>query len=205
MEVRLEGQENIKPFRVLSLDGGGMRGLYTASVLKELSNRFNKGATAELDIGKGFDLIVGTSTGGILGCALASGTPVQKVIDLYRDEGSNIFKNPTPSSSFKLVKWIMKNLKSSANPNIKLKEQLDLIFKDETVKSIYDNRKIGLCLCSVKTSDHRSKVFKTAHNPDKHADDKRKIADICLATSAAPIILPIGIINNPEDDKFTVS
>lgn len=76
---------NNKPFRVLSLDGGGMRGLYTASVLSTLSGRF--GGNKILDVGKGFDLIVGTSTGGILATALVAGVPIPKVIDLYRQKG----------------------------------------------------------------------------------------------------------------------
>jgi patatin-like phospholipase/acyl hydrolase len=65
-----------KPFRVLSLDGGGMRGLYTATVLDTLARHFASrcGATT-LDIGKGFDLIVGTSTGGILAASLAHTNP----------------------------------------------------------------------------------------------------------------------------------
>ena len=65
-----------KPYRVLSLDGGGMRGLYTASVLKSLMNRVSKPGN-DKDIGKGFDLIVGTSTGGILACGLVAGIPDQ--------------------------------------------------------------------------------------------------------------------------------
>ena len=60
-----------KPYRVLSLDGGGMRGLYTASLLNTLSDRFGN----QLDVGKGFDLIVGTSTGSILAAGLVAGIP----------------------------------------------------------------------------------------------------------------------------------
>ena len=87
-------QNEIKPFRVLSLDGGGMRGLYTASVLSTLAQRFSP--SNQLDIGKGFNLIAGTSTGGILACALAAGVPIERVIDLYRNEGPAIFRDPVP-------------------------------------------------------------------------------------------------------------
>ena len=191
--------EKERPFRVLSLDGGGMRGLYTASILKELSNRFDSEKGSKLDIGKGFDLIVGTSTGGILGCALASGVPIQKIIEFYRCKGPFIFSDPVPSSKLKKKLWIMRNLCSSANKNDLLKKSLDEIFGEETVLSVYKKRNIGLCICSVKVSDHRSRVFKTPHNPEKNADNGRKLSDVCIATSAAPIILPIGIIPNPED------
>ena len=53
-----------KRLRVLSVDGGGMRGLYTAAYLSSLGRRYAVTRDeAGLDIGKGFDLIVGTSTG----------------------------------------------------------------------------------------------------------------------------------------------
>ena len=59
--------------RVLSIEGGGMRGLYSAAYLSLLARRYaEKRKLRDLDIGKGFDLIVGTSTGGILACALAA-------------------------------------------------------------------------------------------------------------------------------------
>jgi len=63
--------DQIKPYRVLSLDGGGMRGTYTATYLEKVAAAFaqRRGGTA-LDIGAAFDLIVGTSTGGIIACAL---------------------------------------------------------------------------------------------------------------------------------------
>jgi len=52
-------KEQVKPYKVLSLDGGGMRGLYTASVLQSLVNRFSDpNHKVDKDIGKGFDLIV---------------------------------------------------------------------------------------------------------------------------------------------------
>ena len=51
-----------KPFKILSLDGGGIKGLYTAELLRLCEERFGRG----LRIGRYFDLIAGTSTGGII-------------------------------------------------------------------------------------------------------------------------------------------
>ena len=80
-----------RPFRVLTLDGGGMRGVYTSTYLGELADAFaRKRRVAALDVGKGFDLIAGTSTGGIVACALASGIPLRDVVSLYKERGRAI-------------------------------------------------------------------------------------------------------------------
>jgi patatin-like phospholipase/acyl hydrolase len=73
--------------RVLSIDGGGIRGLIPALVLTAIEERSGK-RTWEL-----FDLIAGTSTGGILACALCAPDPLpaEQLVGLYEDEGPNIF------------------------------------------------------------------------------------------------------------------
>lgn len=78
--------------RVLSIDGGGIRGLIPALVLAEIERRTQR-RTAEL-----FDLIAGTSTGGIIACALArpgdDGAPrfaADELAQLYEREGPRIF------------------------------------------------------------------------------------------------------------------
>jgi len=71
--------------RILSIDGGGIRGLIPAVVLAELEARAGRPA-AEL-----FDLIAGTSTGGIIACAVGTGRPAADLVGLYREEGPRIF------------------------------------------------------------------------------------------------------------------
>jgi len=73
--------------RVLSIDGGGIRGIIPALVLAELERRAGR-RTFEL-----FDLIAGTSTGGILACALCApgALPASQLVGLYQDRGPEIF------------------------------------------------------------------------------------------------------------------
>ena len=191
----------VKPYRVLSLDGGGMRGLYTASVLKSLSERFCK--SSNKDIGKGFDLIVGTSTGGILATGLVAGIPIDEIMEIYSTKGEDIFINPKPNSSDGLKKlwWAFKAWRTPANSNVSLEKVLKRIFKTETVGDVYMRRGIGLCVQALKLVDCSPRVFKTPHNPEKHADNKRSLVDICLATSAAPIIFPVASIPEPNVKK----
>ena len=97
-------QARTDPFRVLSIDGGGMRGIYSAAYLAGLSDRFARERRAEaLDIGKGFDLITGTSTGAIIACGAAAGLPMSKIVELYREHGPGISAAPMPKGIVKAV------------------------------------------------------------------------------------------------------
>ena len=190
-----------KSFRVLSLDGGGMRGLYTATVLDTLARHFaSRRGGAALDIGKGFDLIVGTSTGGILATALAHGQPLKKVTDLYRVEGVNIFTDPMPDTAqgLKMLRWLWRNKSKAANPNAHLRSVLEGFFKDETLGQLYQRRQIGLCIPSVKAEHQTTKVFKTPHLSRFTIDASYRLVDVCMATSAAPIFLPLVDIADPK-------
>lgn len=72
-------------YRILSLDGGGIRGIIAALWLRELENMLGG------PVRDHFDLIAGTSTGSILACALAMGKRPDEIIDLYETRGQIIF------------------------------------------------------------------------------------------------------------------
>lgn len=76
-----------KPFRILSIDGGGIRGIVPALVLADLEARTGQRVS---DL---FDLVAGTSTGGVLALALTRDDPVpaDKLVSLYGREGRSIF------------------------------------------------------------------------------------------------------------------
>lgn len=74
-----------RPVRVLSIDGGGIRGYLPAVFLKELERRASCPA-ADL-----FDLVVGTSTGAIIGIGLATGKSAEELADFYPKYGRRIF------------------------------------------------------------------------------------------------------------------
>jgi len=75
-------------YRILSIDGGGILGLIPAMVLAEIEARTG------LLVSDLFDSVSGTSTGGIITCAGAVGIPAQKVANLYRQRGGEIFSRP---------------------------------------------------------------------------------------------------------------
>ncbi len=202
-----------RPFRVLSIDGGGMRGLYTATYLETLCRRFNDGKV--LDVGSAFDLIVGTSTGGILACGLAAGVGLDRISILYQKHGSAIFPRPIPDLDFgnltqivvsglKLYNWETSRAKWAADGQAALRTALEEVLNSRTVKQTWEHRNIALCIPAVNMSNHKPWVFKTPHLAGKTRDDEYSLVDVCLATAAAPILLPLAITDVPSEDKYNV-
>ena len=189
-------------FTVLALDGGGMRGLYSATVLRTLTSRFSARRRVDsLDVGKGFDLIVGASTGGILAAGLAAGVDLERIRSLYKMTGPRVFQDPVPSSLLRLGYWLCRHLRRAGNDNKPLMEALQDTFGDETLGRMYSRRGIRLCLTATSFLNHSPRVFKTGHLPSRDRDDNMPIADACLATSAAPIYLPL--VSTDHDDLGT--
>jgi patatin-like phospholipase/acyl hydrolase len=82
-----------KQFNILSIDGGGIRGVFPAKILTELEAKLKADGYEKWQIYEHFDLICGTSTGGILAIALALGIPAKELHDLYLKEAETIFGN----------------------------------------------------------------------------------------------------------------
>ncbi|MCK4887752.1 MAG: patatin-like phospholipase family protein [Planctomycetes bacterium] len=193
------GRCNNKPFRVLTLDGGGMRGLYTAQLLLTLSQSFNpdfKSEDKNPDIGKSFDLICGTSTGAILACGLAAGIPIKKICQMYINKGQAIFPDPIPSKIS--VAWLAEYANKTTANSVMLEKALTECLGNMTLGTLYKNRDIKLCIPSVNASTYRAWVFKTGHNEFKNRADNYRLVDICLASAAAPIFFPILEQENPD-------
>ncbi|MGI9423711.1 MAG: patatin-like phospholipase family protein, partial [Hyphomicrobiaceae bacterium] len=86
------------PKRILSLDGGGVRGLITLGMLKRVESLLKSRSTAgaHFRLCQYFDLIGGTSTGAIIATMLAMGLTVDRIIALYFDMIPKIFGAPRP-------------------------------------------------------------------------------------------------------------
>jgi hypothetical protein len=195
-----------KPFRVLSLDGGGMRGTYTATYLNRLACDFAKRrSVAGIDFGAAFDLIVGTSTGGIIACALAAGVPLLDVVNFYRKHGPSIFPLKLPRGIFGVIWQKWRRPRALASGTEALRTALKGVLGDVTVAEIYRKRKIALAITSVEMSQHHSWVFKTQHLPNSNGrDNDYRLVDVCLATSAAPIYRSMAAIDRPGGGSFNV-
>ena len=188
----------MKPFRVLCLDGGGMRGVYQAAYLNLFASRVTGQDGPTLDVGRCFDLIVGTSTGAIVACALARGTPLKQVEELYERHGPNIFpyqalRSWTPTG------YVIRTFGcGSRRGETALREALEGALGSTTFLDVLEKRGIRLGVTAVDMARHASVVFKTRHLPRLNGrDDQRTLVDACMASSAAPILRALAELTEP--------
>jgi uncharacterized protein len=164
--------------RILSIDGGGIMGTLPASFLASLEDDLDR------PIGEYFDLIAGTSTGGILAIGLAMGIPARDLLDLYVRRGPHIFgQSGGTVATFAGDGW--RRLKHVFAP----KHDADLLRTE--LDAVLGSRRIGEAkrrlVIPAWDADHRGVyIFKTAHHPRLKTDYKRLAVDAAMATAAAP-------------------
>ena len=184
-----------------------MRGLYSAVYLASLTRRYAETrGVEELDTGKGFDLITGTSTGAIIACALAADVSLDRIVELYRKCGPSIFPRKMPQEfGVDLVRQIWKRPQYLRAGAIALEKALVAELEETSLGEIWENRKIALAIPAVEMSHHRAWVFKTPHlSNSHHRDDNYRLVDVCLATTAAPIYRSMARIKNPDTSGHRV-
>jgi hypothetical protein len=163
-----------KPFRLLSIDGGGILGLLPCLILAELETRFLDGNP----IGQHFDMIAGTSTGGIIAMGLAQGKSAKKISKLYLERGEHIF----PGN--RLQKWVRKYLQTLMHTHDR--KRLENELRREFGDALLGSCKIPLCIPAFEGSYGEPYIFKTPHHPDYKRDQHKPLVNVGLATAAAP-------------------
>jgi hypothetical protein len=164
-----------QPFRILSIDGGGIKGIYPAAVLAQLEKSFLAGRS----IVECFDMIAGTSTGGILALGLAVGRSAQELLQFYIRDGQWVF----PPCGWWKRKW--RECSGLAAPRYDQSALKDMLENVLGHRSFAD---AGTRLCIPAFEGHHGEVFifKTPHHPDYRKDGFEQMTTIGLATSAAP-------------------
>ena len=189
--------------RVLSIDGGGMRGIYASAYLDRLQESQIRGKDPEecLDVGKGFDLIVGTSSGAIMACGLVAGVPIPAIVEAFSKFGPKVFPRQVPTSKCGIFLDYFRRNKSIRSGEKALLKELEGFLGDKTVGEVWEKRKIALAVTAVHLHNHKAWVFKTPHLEETiHRDDNYRLVDICLASTAAPIYRAIANIR-PQSNK----
>lgn len=172
-------KDNIK---ILSIDGGGIRGVFAARYLSKIEQELGK------PICDYFDVITGTSTGGIIALALSIGIPSKEIEELYVDHGSQIFKSKTK------IRGTLGKLFKCSYDNSELKKILEGILGDLKIK----DASTFLCIPAVEHNKAKPKVFKTPHNSCLHIDANIRMVDVALSTAAAPTYFPAYSIDGHD-------
>lgn len=163
----------MRRFRILSLDGGGIRGAFSASVLTTLEEATGR-STADH-----FDLIVGTSTGGIIALAVALGMPAKTIRDFYQQHGPVIF----PRTSVLQTVWSRtKQLFGPKRSREKLRSALEQVFGERRL----GESRCRLVLPAYDAIGGRIYLLKTAHHERFKFEFRALAVDCALATAAAP-------------------
>ncbi len=172
----MNGSESPKPFHILALSGGGFRGLYTATVLEELELALGA------PLGQRFDLICGTSVGGLLAMGLAAEIPASELGRIFTEHGEDIF------GSQPWWRRIGRGFFRAKHSDMGLRHTLDGIFEGRLLGDL----RHPVLIPAVNYSTGRAQIFKTPHHPRLEQDHKLTLVDVALATSAAPVFLPLA-------------
>lgn len=177
-----------KIFKILSIDGGGIKGLYSSTILEHFEKKYGGHASDY------FDMICGTSTGGLIALALSLKIPAVEISKVYSEKGKLIFPKRTKfGGKIRQALW-----KGKYGDN-QLKKVLTDLFGEREIKESNNL----LCIPSYSFTDARPWIFKYDHKEGELTrDNKAKYVDVALATSAAPTFFPLAEIDYYDSKQF---
>lgn len=172
-----------KPFRILSIDGGGIRGILPAALLTEFEAGLPEGRSS----GDYFDMIAGTSTGGIIALGLSIGLKASDILQVYMEHGEEIF--PPTRPPFRRLKAKLRFIRSLSRYQYE-REPLERYLREIFGHLQFGEAKRRLCIPSFDGFTEVN-VFKTPHHPDFRMDWREQMVTLALATSAAPTFFSV--------------
>lgn len=172
--------------RILSIDGGGIRGIVPGTVLQIMEEKIQQyTGRAEARLVDYVDFIAGTSTGGIITCGMlipSAGNPLKakyslkEIVARYHQKGGEIFKKPF----FHQVKSLW-GLRDERYPNTALKKSLNEQFGDFKMSDL-----LRPCLLTAYEIEMRKSLFITRHDALLAPENDFLVRDAVLATCSAP-------------------
>ena len=164
-------------FRVLSIDGGGIKGIFAVSFLSAIE------AITGKRVADHFDLIAGTSTGGIIALGLGLGYTPAELLAFYRDEGKAIF--PDEGTLSRAARWTRHLLRVAYSPRA----------LEAALRTRFGSRRLGestrrLVIPAFDAVRGDVHVYKTAHHPRLKTDYRVEAWQVAMATASAPTYFP---------------
>ena len=178
MQLKTEENSEKPTRRILCIDGGGILGTFPAAFLAELERHLKH------PIGAYFDLIAGTSTGGILAIGLAMGFTASELLGLYEKHGPKIFGQDHGT----FINFIQRKLRGFQRLYRRKydSEELRTVLEDTFGIKRIGEAKTRLMVPAWNPVAQSVYIYKTAHHPRLKTDYRTPVVDAALATSAAP-------------------
>ncbi|AIQ61688.1 CBASS cGAMP-activated phospholipase [Paenibacillus borealis] len=167
--------------RILTIDGGGIKGVFPVALLAEIEGQLGQ------PIADFFDLIVGTSTGGIIALGLGLGFSAEEILNFYQSYGPSIFQPKKQGYLARLARKVTTGyadmLFDTKYDAKVLKGALDELFGN----SVIGDSRVRLVIPSFNIQKGIVRIYKTRHHPRFELDWKKSAVEAALATAAAPL------------------
>ena len=164
-----------KEFKILSIDGGGIRGICPAIYLEHIQK------TLDRPLYEYFDMIVGTSTGGVIGLAIALGVPIEHIIKVLREGSTRLFKRQSRG-------YMKPKYRTEA-----LIQEIKSMIGETAV--LHDARR-RVCIPYVDLAEGRAKVYKTRHRDEYVRDQDLPAWKVAASTAAAPVFFSPFVVDS---------
>jgi patatin-like phospholipase/acyl hydrolase len=159
--------------RILTIDGGGIKGAFPAAFLARLEEMIGG------PVAQHFDLIAGTSTGGIIAIGLGLGLSARRLCRLYEKHGAEIFAG-------RRVWRELRGLIMAKYSDAPLRRVLHRRFAER----VLGDSRVRLLIPCLNVTKGKVHVFQTAHHPELAEDWQVRATDVAMATAAAPTFFP---------------
>jgi len=174
-------------FKILTCDGGGIRGLLTTVILERLEQKLGS------PLNQHFDMFAGTSTGSIIACAIAKGMSTTALRQFYKHKGINIF----PNMDFKFWMEKLGERAKALDPSLPLfkNEGLEVVLQDPNIfdRDFLFGKLPATLVVSYDVYNRSAVVFKSNH-PDFA---QIPVWEVCCCSSAAPVAFAGHFLTNP--------
>ncbi len=188
-----------RKLRILSLDGGGVRGIMSAQILMRIESVLKQEYGDDFKIGDYFDIIAGTSTGGIITSIILIKNDddeliysAKDVVDLYYDNNDDIFKKPFLHKLKTFFGFFGSQFKEDG-----LEDVLENYFGNKQLKEL---KKPSL-ICSYDTNQRKCVIFKQ-HLAEVDASHNFYLKDVVRGATAAPTYFKPAKIKSITGDEY---
>lgn len=166
--------------QILALDGGGLKGLFSAAAIESLEEQLGHSLTDH------FDIITGTSTGGLIALAMGLGMRGRDVVEFYQNNGPRIFPNTFPR------RWLRGGWFFSKYSGRELEETLKRLLGGDggRPESLLGDSRKRLIIPTFYAASSQPRLLKTPHDRRYRMDWRLPMWAVAMATAAAPTYVP---------------